>query len=103
MLQPIGKWSKMKCIVEMYGLPDDGTEHKHAEIQIKEPVSLPDIIAALKHAMPVLEGEVIRPGEKRLTDYYTLNINGKFYTDYGYNQGDTTLSINDGDRIIFNY
>jgi len=89
----------MECLVEMYGLPGKITHHRSVKIKLADQAGLADIVAALKREMPALEGEVIRPGEDRLTDYYALNINGKFYTDYGIRQGDKALSIADGDRI----
>jgi molybdopterin converting factor small subunit len=89
----------LRCIVAIYGLTDHIPKQSSVEVLLKDSPSLGDVVAALRRGMPSLEEEVIRPGEDRLTDYYTLNINGKLYTDYQDRQGDNALSIKDGDRI----
>ncbi len=89
----------MKCIVEMYGLPETITKRRRIEIRLKAAPLLCDVIAALRDAIPSLERGVIRSGEDRLTDFYALNVKGKFYTDYSEQKGDNALSLKDGDTI----
>lgn len=80
-------------VVEMFGLCSRIAGQKQAEIELKESATLGDIVAALRRQVPALEGEVIRPGENRLTDRYAFNINGRSYSD------DRRLQLQDGDPI----
>ena len=85
-----------RCSVEFLGLPTKITELK-AEIEVKERAKLRDVIAALRHKLPALEGSIIVAGEDRMVDGYTFNIHGRFYTDS--DDGDENLQLRDGDRI----
>lgn len=89
----------MKCIVEMYGLPEKITKQRRVEIRLKDTPVLCDVIAALRLEIPSLVDEAIQPDEDRLNDSYTLNVNGKFFTDYNDQRGDRVLSLKDGDTI----
>ncbi len=71
----------MKCVVEMYGLSTELTKLQKVEIELNDGASLRDLIAALRHKIPTLEGHVICAGEDRLTENHVLNINGRFYAD----------------------
>lgn len=71
----------IKCIVEMYGLSSEITGRREVEIELQDEASLGDVVGALRHKIPVLEGRVIRAGEDRLIEYYAFNINGHFYFD----------------------
>ncbi len=82
-----------RYIVEMYGLSSEITELRKVEVELEDGASLGDIIAALRREIPALEGRVIRAGEDRLTEWYTFNINGRFYFD------DRELQLQDGDRV----
>jgi molybdopterin converting factor small subunit len=86
----------MKCIVEFFGVPVKTTELK-VEIELKEGAKLKDIIAALRHKLPDLEGNIIVPGEDHMVQGYTFNIRGHFYVD-GYDD-DKDIQLKDGDRI----
>lgn len=90
----------MNCTVEMYGLPEKITPLRSVDIKLPDSPGIEDVIAAVRSKIPSLEGDVFRQGQERLTDYYAMVINGKFYTDFGTIQGETDLSINDGDRIV---
>ena len=86
----------IKCIVEFFGVPVKTTESK-IEIELKEGAKLKDIIAALRHKLPALEGKIIVPGADRMVEGYTFNIHGKFYVD-GYDN-DSDIQLKNGDRI----
>ena len=90
----------MNCTVEMYGLPEKITLLRRIDINLPDSCRIEDVISAVRSKIPSLEGDVFRPGEERLTDYYAMVINGKFYTDFGTIQGETDLSISDGNRIV---
>lgn len=82
----------MKYTIQMFGLPREVTQLREVEVELEDGANLADVIAALKRKIPALEGQVIRPGENRLTDYYGFNVNGQFYID-------DTGRIQEGDRI----
>ena len=65
----------------MFGLSKEITELRNIEIELYEGASLRDLVAALRHKIPALEGAVIRPGQDRLTEQYVFNIDGRFYFD----------------------
>jgi len=77
----------------MFGLPPEVSELRSVQIVLNEGANLADLIAGLKSRIPALEGQVIRPGENRLTEQYTFDINGCFYFD------DSELHLKDGDSI----
>ena len=81
-------------VVEMFGMSGRIAGQQEAEIELKDDATLGDIVAALRRAIPALEGEVIRPEENRLTDRYAFNINGRSYFD------DRRLQLQDGDHIV---
>ena len=85
----------IKCIVEFFGVPVKTTESK-IEIEL-EGAKLKDIIAALRHKLPALEGKIIVPGADRMVEGYTFNIHGKFYVD-GYDN-DSDIPLKNGDRV----
>ena len=66
---------------------------KKIEIQLQEGAHLVDLIAALKQAIPTLDGHVTFAGENVLTEYYAFNVNGGFYTN------EREFVIKPGDRI----
>ena len=70
-----------RFVVEMFGLPYEITGLREVEVELKDGVSLGDIIAALRRKVPALDGIVIRAGEDRLTENFAFNINGQFYFD----------------------
>jgi molybdopterin converting factor small subunit len=82
-----------KCVIGLFGLPRGVTDERRVEVELPDEASLTDIIAALRHKIPKLEGPVIRDGEDKLTDYYAFNINGRFYND------DKDIRVRSGDRI----
>jgi molybdopterin converting factor small subunit len=85
-----------KCTVDFFGLPATVTEQK-VEIEVKERAKLGDIIAALRHKVPALEGKIIITGQDRMVDGFTFNIHGHFYVD-GFDN-DQDLQLQDGDHI----
>ena len=82
-----------KCVVQMFGLPREITSLREVELELKDGATLGDVIAALRHEIPSLEGPVIRHGENQLVEFYKFNVNGRFYFD------DTGLKLHRGDRI----
>jgi hypothetical protein len=68
--------------VEMFGLPSNATTLRDVNVELNDGASIPDLISALKKAIPALEGPVILEGAHRLTENYTFNINGHFYIGY---------------------
>ncbi len=83
-----------RYIVQMFGLPREVTELREVEVELKDGASLGDVVAALRHEIPALEGPVIRAGENRLMEHCAFNINGRFYLD------DRDIQLRDGDRIL---
>ncbi len=82
-----------RYIVQLFGLPREITELREVEVGLKGGANLGDVIAALRRAIPTLEGRVIRAGEDRLIENYGFNINGRFYLN------DEEVQLKDGDRI----
>jgi len=83
-----------RCMVEMFGLSDEITALRKAEVELKDGASPRDVVAALRREIPALEGSVIRCGEDRLVDDYGFYINGRFYS------GDEEVHLKAGDRIV---
>ena len=83
----------MRCVVEMFGLPQEITKLRQVEVELKDKAGLRDLIAALRRKIPTLEGHAIHAGEDRLRQYYAFNVNGYFYSD------DSELQLQDGDRV----
>lgn len=81
------------CIVEMFGLPDEITALREVEVKLKDGANLTDLIAALRHKIPALEGHVIRANEDRLTEHYAFIIDGHFYLD------DMKLRLQNGQHV----
>lgn len=82
-----------KCVIGLFGLPRDVTDKREVEVELRDEASLTDVIAALRREIPKLEGQIIRIGEDKLTEYYAFNINGRFYID------DKEIRIRSGDRV----
>lgn len=82
-----------KCIIQMFGLPREITELREVEVELKDGASMGDVIAALRHKIPALEGSVILTGEDRLVELYKFNVNGRFYFD------GMDFQLQSGDRI----
>ena len=83
-----------KCTVEMFGLPEEITDRRKVEVELKDGASPRDVVAALRREIPALEGPVIRCGEDQLVERYGFYINGRFYT------GDEEVQLKDGDRVV---
>ncbi len=82
-----------ECDVRIFGLPREITELRHVEIQLKDGAGLREVVHALRHKVPALEGPVIRAGEDRLVEFFKFNINGKLYFD------DMDVQLHSGDYI----
>jgi len=82
-----------KCVVKIFGLPREISELREVEVELKEGASMEEVIAALRHKIPALEGLVIRTGEDRLVEHYKFNVNGLFYFD------GMDFQLQSGDRI----
>ena len=83
-----------RCVVEIFGLPEEITCRPKVEVRLKDGASPRDVIAALRREVPALEGPVIRCGEDQLVDYFGFYINGRYYTS------DEEVQLKDGDRIV---
>jgi hypothetical protein len=70
-----------KITVEIYGVPNEATSLRKIELELQEGAYITDLIAALKHAIPTLDGRVTYPGLDVFNQYYAFNINGRFYTN----------------------
>ncbi len=82
-----------KCIVQMFGLPHEITALREVEVELNDGASMGDVIAALRHKIPALEGTVFRTGEDRLMELYKFNVNGHLYFD------GMDFQLQSGDRI----
>ena len=77
----------------MWGLPREISGLPEVQVNLEDDASLRDVIAALKHQVPELEGSVICQGEDRLEDTCAFNINGQFFME------DEKLHLKDGDCL----
>jgi molybdopterin converting factor small subunit len=82
--------------IEMYGLPPGATSLRDINIDLNEGAVISDLVAAIKSAVPALDGEVIRKGENILTENYTFNINGHFF----HNGGRLLLKAGDSVKLL---
>ncbi len=82
-----------RCVVQMFGLPNEITELREVEVELNDGATLRDVVAALKDKIPALEGTAIRAGGDQLVEHYKFNVNGRFYYD------DMDLQLQSGDRI----
>jgi molybdopterin converting factor small subunit len=82
-----------KCVIGFIGLPGEIAGAPGVEIELPDEASLSEVVAALRHEIPKLEGRVIRVGQDLLTSYYAFNINGRFY------KKDDQIRIRKGDKI----
>ncbi|UCD09484.1 MAG: hypothetical protein JSU79_02250 [Dehalococcoidales bacterium] len=80
--------------VEMFGLPYTISGIREIKFELTNGAKLTDIVGSLRREIPVLEGEVITPGNDFLLDGFTFNINGRFYVD------DRDLVLKEDDHII---
>ena len=83
-----------RCMVEIFGLPEEITCRPKVEVRLKDGASPKDVIAVLRREVPALEGPVIRYGEDQLVDHFGFYINGRYYT------GDEEVQLEDGDHIV---
>lgn len=79
--------------IPMYGLPRELTTVREVEAELPEGAGMADVVAALKAALPQLEGPVIRSGTNRLEENYKFNLNGHFY------YAGMDFKLQPGDRI----
>lgn len=71
-----------------------GAGPREVEVELKDgSAGLADLIAALRHQIPVLVGGIIDDAENRLMDGYAFQINGRFYVD------DEETNLQDGDHV----
>ena len=82
-----------KCVIGLFGLPPGIADGHKVEVELEDEASLTDVIAALRRAIPKLEGPIIIAGEDKLTEHYAFNINGRFYID------DKEIRIGSGDNV----
>jgi len=79
--------------VEMFGIPAAITSEKDVEVTLNDGAMLPDLVAALRQAIPAFNGEVVRRDTDILGDSYTFNLNGHFYA------GCERIVLNPGDSV----
>jgi hypothetical protein len=82
-----------KSKVQMYGLSHEITDLREVEIELPDKAGMNEVLAAMKKAIPPLEGTVIVPGTTSLMDLYKFNINGRFYFE------GMDFQLHPGDRI----
>ena len=80
--------------VELFGMSNQLVGLREVEVELDNGACLKDLVAALKRKIPALEGSVIRPGEDKLTNHYTFNVNGRFYLD------DYAVKVHHDDHIV---
>jgi hypothetical protein len=83
-----------KSVVEMYGIPQELTKLSKVELELNEGAGLEDVMSALRQKIPALEGTVFQRGENRLTDFYSLIVNGQFQLN------DSNVKVGKEDRIV---
>ena len=66
----------------MFSLPSEVTDLRSVDVELNDGAKISDLVAALRKAIPALEGEVIQPGEDILAGGYTFNVNGQFYAGF---------------------
>jgi hypothetical protein len=81
------------CTVAMYGITHDITDLREVQVELEDGAGLRDVVAALRHKIPRLEGRVIAMGEDRLMGHCAFNIDGRFCFD------DAGVRFQDGDHI----
>jgi hypothetical protein len=84
----------LKSVVEMYGISQELTKLSKVELELNEGAGLEDVMSALKQKIPALEGTVFHRGENRLTDFYSLIVNGQFQLN------DSNVKVGKDDRIV---
>ena len=82
-----------KCVIGLFGLPQEIASEHEVEVELRSEASLTDVIVALRQKIPRLEGPVICDGKDKLTEDYVFNINGRFYID------DNEIRIRSGDHV----
>jgi hypothetical protein len=83
-----------RCIVQMFGLPQQITNLHRIEVDINDEASIPELVIALRNTLPSMEGPVIIPGQARLNENYSFVINGEFQPN------DSDIQIHNGDRVV---
>ena len=83
-----------RYIVQLFGLPREITELREVEVELNDGANLRDVIAALRHEIPALEGRVIHAGENRLMEHCAFNINGRLYL------GGEEIQLQDDDHVL---
>lgn len=83
-----------KCVVQMFGLPQQLAIQPQVEVEINEGAGIPELVMALRNKLPSLEGPVIVPGEAQLTGSYAFVVNGEFQPV------DSEIRIRNGDRVV---
>ncbi len=79
--------------IEIFGVPSEVTSLKTINVTLDDGAKISDLVAALRNAIPTLNGKVIRKEENRLIDNYNFNINGSFYS------GNQNIKIKSGDSL----
>ncbi len=78
--------------VELFGLPQN-IAIKAIEVSLPEGSGITDLVAALRQAIPALNGSVVSSSKNRLMESYVFNINGHFYSN---NRG---IKLKTGDKV----
>ena len=82
------------CTIELYGISAElaGTNEVVLDLPGMD-AGMKELVMALKHRLPELDGIVFKTNENILADDQAFNIDGRFYS------GCDNISVHDGDRI----
>jgi molybdopterin converting factor small subunit len=83
-----------RCTVQFFGFPQRIIDRREIELDLKEPATLADVVAALKETLPTLIGFAIAPEANRLREHFKFNLNGQLL----YNEH-LTAQVHNGDRM----
>jgi molybdopterin converting factor small subunit len=67
---------------------------RHLTVELGDPATLAELVAAIRRTAPELEGSLIKAEQDRLVGHYTFNVNGRFHMD----EYDT--AVHPGDRVL---
>jgi hypothetical protein len=81
-------------VIELFGMSNEFADLRQVEVELEDEATLGQIVAALRMKAPALEGRIVRPGEDRLTNHYSFNVNGRFHIE------EYDVKVHPGDHIL---
>jgi molybdopterin converting factor small subunit len=82
------------CTIELYGISTELAGINEVVLELPGmDAGMKEVVMALKHRLPELDGIVIKKDKYLLADDQAFNIDGRFYTNID------EITIHDGDRI----